>query len=1136
MPLLIPNLAANDQVLPRISIQAIDAVASENPLGNGIFRISRTGATTDALAVRTEASGTATSGDDYQAIATIHTIPSGSSFVDVDVIPVDDSLVEDNETVILTVLGDPAYALSLNTTATVTITSEDEAAPTPSTVEVQSTDDSATEGGDTGEFTFTRTTPFTSPLTVLYTVSGSIGNGVDIVNLPGSIEIPATQDTATLTVTAIADGIFEPQETVTVTITENASYVVGSNDSATVNIISTDPENPAIGQAYAVFDGLTEMPVGWTDFGVEEPDFSGEGVNFSKGANAEPTFRVSQVRSPEFIPQDNQVIEIEYRAPFEFSAIGIGNPNTWGQFSVADALVALQDDIHNGQVAVQSGIGYAGGRLMRLRYEFHSGVNSVNLQVRSQTGAPGVYVLTYENDYGVHPSWKEGMRVFVDLLSGDLRTLAISGVLGDDDYLTNSPVPQNFYGYNFPLLSLPSVGITPADDTLVANTIRSIGGKTLRIPGGDPANFWDWDDGALIGDAKEDEFGDGRRDPAGLDRTPEPLPVWLRYEVNRVGFTIPNLEPLITQAVSVVTWCVNINTSGIQGVETALDKEIRHIGEAISAGIPIRRVELGNELYFGIPNYVSAVMDGDPSHSTRDQYAATANKWAQAIRTAYPDLEIYAIGTADLKYAGDRERNWNYSLDSENIWPNIDGITIHPYYDITDIGAELADVGNATRAEELALASMEELRTIFTSPSLGVLPDGQKIIITEHGILEDVNNPNTGRIVMGQSWVAALILDAHNHFFLQDPRIVETDLHVLTGNAQWNAMTGDTGLHVDGTKRGTQDDPTTDGLAPRFNPTIHGFVLGLSAPIFTSGTKSIIEDGLSNPGVYAWMVTKDTDVAVSAINLTNSSKDITLPAAVLDGTGVSIYSELPWATIPDPVNFPAATTSSVSSRTLSLPAFSKAIIGEITNEPPSVTVSSVESDTGGSTPQEEIVNFRELSALPSGWVASDAVSLTFDGTQGLRVPNATNAWQTDYVYGPEFDFNAYSLIEVLVHGMFGATAIGIGASPAADAWGDFAGQDCIMFTNGGQIHNGTSGVHDYGAQDGNFSNFYRFRLVPDGSGNVTITYASEFNFGGFTDNGSYTMVIPAPMQSGNSQFIVDSGFGDSLLTQVRLVP
>lgn len=219
---------------PTISVVATDDSASEAG-GTGTFTFYRSGAVTDELTVDFAVTGTATSGVDYVAIGTSVTFAIGQSTATKTVTVLDDADVEDPETVVVTLQTGTGYVLGSPSAATVTILSDD-----LPVVTVEATDDSATEGGDTGTFTFTRTGPTTAGLTTFFTLSGTADEGLDYENLGTSVTFSPGQATATKTVVAINDIEVEDPETVILTLAAGAGYTVGSPSQATVTITSED--------------------------------------------------------------------------------------------------------------------------------------------------------------------------------------------------------------------------------------------------------------------------------------------------------------------------------------------------------------------------------------------------------------------------------------------------------------------------------------------------------------------------------------------------------------------------------------------------------------------------------------------------------------------------------------------------------------------------------------------------------------------------------------------------------------------------------------------------------------------------------------------------------------------------------
>ena len=236
------NITSDDvaTALPTVTIAATDANAAELNRDVALFRVTRTGATTTALTVNYAISGTATNGSDYDTLSGSVTIPVGASFATITTTPIDDTAVEANETVVLTLSANAAYNLGTARTATATIVSND-IAPVLPTVTLTTNDATATETNrETGTYTVTRTGATTNALVVNYSVSGSATNASDFDNLTGSVTIAAGQTSATITVRPVDDTSVDANETATVTLAANAAYTLGATTAGTVTIADND--------------------------------------------------------------------------------------------------------------------------------------------------------------------------------------------------------------------------------------------------------------------------------------------------------------------------------------------------------------------------------------------------------------------------------------------------------------------------------------------------------------------------------------------------------------------------------------------------------------------------------------------------------------------------------------------------------------------------------------------------------------------------------------------------------------------------------------------------------------------------------------------------------------------------------
>ncbi len=117
------QVAINASSATTVNVTATDAAASEQGPGTGQFTFTRSGPTTGALTVNFTIGGTA-SASDYVALPATVVIPDGLASTTLLVTPVDDVLVENSETVVLT-LAAGFYNIGASSVATVTIADND---------------------------------------------------------------------------------------------------------------------------------------------------------------------------------------------------------------------------------------------------------------------------------------------------------------------------------------------------------------------------------------------------------------------------------------------------------------------------------------------------------------------------------------------------------------------------------------------------------------------------------------------------------------------------------------------------------------------------------------------------------------------------------------------------------------------------------------------------------------------------------------------------------------------------------------------------------------------------------------------------------------------------------------------------
>ena len=224
-----------DDDIPLITVVATDPNASEAGNDPGIFTITRTGPTTNALTVNYGLTGSALHGTDYVALPGMLTIPAGSAVGTVVITPIEDNIGEPSQTAVLEIRGGLGYAIGTSASATVTIADNSDLPY----VSIAVTAGPAVESGTTGTFRVTTTGTGTGNITVLYTVSGTATNGTDYNPLSGTLTM-AKNTTANITITPIQDLLVEGYETITITLNSDPTYSLALDASATMNLQDDD--------------------------------------------------------------------------------------------------------------------------------------------------------------------------------------------------------------------------------------------------------------------------------------------------------------------------------------------------------------------------------------------------------------------------------------------------------------------------------------------------------------------------------------------------------------------------------------------------------------------------------------------------------------------------------------------------------------------------------------------------------------------------------------------------------------------------------------------------------------------------------------------------------------------------------
>jgi len=235
------------QQLDGLRIDATMDTAVEDGVATLVYTFTRPAATAASMiTVNFNVSGTATLIDDFANPtttgltfgATSGTIVMGAAVetVTLTITTATDTLIEGNESVVLTLAAGTGYEVGSPNVATGTITDDD-----TTTVDIAAQTNGNEDAPTNGAFTVTQNAVSTTETTVNYTATGTATSGSDFT-VTGSVVIPANMSTGTIDVTVIDDVLVEATETVIITLnsTDNTSVTVGTPASASINILDDD--------------------------------------------------------------------------------------------------------------------------------------------------------------------------------------------------------------------------------------------------------------------------------------------------------------------------------------------------------------------------------------------------------------------------------------------------------------------------------------------------------------------------------------------------------------------------------------------------------------------------------------------------------------------------------------------------------------------------------------------------------------------------------------------------------------------------------------------------------------------------------------------------------------------------------
>lgn len=221
--------------VPYVGFASAASSGAESSVGQQVLVTLSSPATTSISVEYAMAEGTATNADFISTSGTLQ-FAAGETVKSIPLTLVNDSLAESDETFSLTLANPTGARLGSLDLHTFTIIDDDKPVIT-----LVATDPLASEANlDPGEFTFYRTGPTDSSLTVYYTVGGTASTNSDRTGVGTSVTFQPGFNYTRRLVTPLQDTANEGPETTILTISVDAAYIVGSPSSATVTIADDD--------------------------------------------------------------------------------------------------------------------------------------------------------------------------------------------------------------------------------------------------------------------------------------------------------------------------------------------------------------------------------------------------------------------------------------------------------------------------------------------------------------------------------------------------------------------------------------------------------------------------------------------------------------------------------------------------------------------------------------------------------------------------------------------------------------------------------------------------------------------------------------------------------------------------------
>ena len=482
---------------------------------------------------------------------------------------------------------------------------------------------------------------------------------------------------------------------------------------------------------------------------------------------------------------------------------------------------------------------------------------------------------------------------------------------------------QDFLGFN------SDAGANVMSDPSFPAALNQLNPETLRgIIGGTPSDYFNWQTGQyFIASSNTNTLTFIR---PGLPNPPFMLSDYVNalktahangiFNINVMTYCpVDNANPASTSqagASCTLAQACGPNPSQYASSCTSTDYtwglnyQIAMLQAAQNMGVPIKYIELGNELY------ITSNADYVYYFPTPQAYVNKVNAWIPVLKQDFPGAKVAVIGYHQP--ANTQESAWNQAIIGGV--HGEDAVVFHTYY-----GSQIPNGGSVANPQDLATMLSNAAQAIYSSvqnQDLKYLPAGVSAWITEWNLWSDNLQIEHG------SWAQGLTEANYALDLARAPQIELTDNHdliskqiygALFANSQGYGTTAEAGKSI-----GTPSPlPTTQP----FGMTAGGFALSalLRSLHGATGTATLNFSSLPNiagtsvPGLAGQSFTVNGKTNLYFVNLTATDETVSLGS--LSGN----YSVLQYAS--SPANFVTGNSSIpansfTASNTVNIPAYS----------------------------------------------------------------------------------------------------------------------------------------------------------------------------------------------------------------------